>query len=111
MPTVWRIIPSLEFLIKRWETMATHPQYRNVRDAINEGVQSFKSGTERSTIHPTHISYVLVRAFLFVSNICPLIVLLVLDPTVKDRYCHHLWETEQFDAGMRRLEEVVRRYL
>lgn len=22
--------------------MATHPQYRNVRDAINEGVQSFK---------------------------------------------------------------------
>ena len=41
-PTVWRIIPSLEFLIKRWETMATQPQYREVKNAIMEGVRSFQ---------------------------------------------------------------------
>lgn len=40
-PTVWRIIPSLEFLIKRWETMAGQPRYRDLRDAIAEGVQNF----------------------------------------------------------------------
>jgi hypothetical protein len=53
------------------------------------------------------ISYVLVGAFPFLSNIRPLIILPVLDPNVKHLYCCHLWETEQFDAGMRRLEEVV----
>ena len=41
MLTVWHIIPSLEFLIKRWDTMATQPKYQNVGDAIKEGVQSF----------------------------------------------------------------------
>ena len=41
-PTVWPIIPSLEFLIKQWETMATQPQYREVKNAIMEGVRSFQ---------------------------------------------------------------------
>ncbi|KAF8799820.1 hypothetical protein BYT27DRAFT_7217371 [Phlegmacium glaucopus] len=41
-PTVWRIIPSLKFLIKQWETMVTQPQYREVKDAIMEGVISFQ---------------------------------------------------------------------
>jgi hypothetical protein len=41
-PTIWRIIPSLEFLIKRWETMAGQSRYRDVREAITEGVQSFQ---------------------------------------------------------------------
>lgn len=41
-PTIWHIIPSLEFLIKRWETMASQPRYRDVSEAITEGIQSFK---------------------------------------------------------------------
>ena len=41
-PTVWRIIPSLEFLIKRWDSMVKQPRYRDVREAINEGIQSLK---------------------------------------------------------------------
>jgi hypothetical protein len=41
-PTVWRIIPSLEFLIKRWESMVGQPRYRDVKEAITEGIQSFK---------------------------------------------------------------------
>ena len=31
----------------------------------------------------------------------------VLDPNVKDLYCRHHWEPDQYAAGMRRLEEVV----
>lgn len=42
MPTIWQIIPSLEFLIKRWETMAGQPRYRELREAIMEGIQNFK---------------------------------------------------------------------
>lgn len=41
-PTVGRIIPSLEFLIKRWESMADQPRFREVKDAIKEGIISFK---------------------------------------------------------------------
>jgi hypothetical protein len=42
MPTIWQIIPSLEFLIKHWETMAGQPCYQELREAIMEGVQNFK---------------------------------------------------------------------
>jgi len=41
-PTVWRIIPSLEFLIKRWESMAEQPKFRDVKDAITNGVDNLK---------------------------------------------------------------------
>jgi hypothetical protein len=41
-PTVWRIIPSLEFLIKRWQTMAQNSRYQNVREAIASGVKSYE---------------------------------------------------------------------
>jgi len=41
-PTVYRIIPSVEFLIKHWETMAVQPRFRDVRETITEGVDSFK---------------------------------------------------------------------
>jgi hypothetical protein len=41
-PTVWRIIPSLEFLIKRWESMIGQSRYRDVKKAITEGIQSLK---------------------------------------------------------------------
>jgi hypothetical protein len=39
-PTLWRIIPTFEFLIKRWETMAAEPQHRELKEALNEGLQS-----------------------------------------------------------------------
>jgi hypothetical protein len=41
-PTVWRIIPALEFLIKRWESMVEQPRFRDVKDAITEGVLNLK---------------------------------------------------------------------
>jgi len=37
---VWRIIPSFEFLIKRWETMATRSQYQGLKEALDGGIKS-----------------------------------------------------------------------
>ena len=41
-PTVWCIIPTLEFLIKRWESMAKQPRFHDVKDVITHGVQNMK---------------------------------------------------------------------
>ena len=41
-PTVWRIIPSFEFLIKRWETMAKKLEYHSLKDALEEGTKSLR---------------------------------------------------------------------
>jgi len=39
-PTVWRIVPGFEFLIKRWELMANHPQHQEMKDALNNGIKT-----------------------------------------------------------------------
>ena len=59
-PTIWRIIPSLEFLIKRWESMAIQPRYCDVKTAIDEGIQSLKSGIAKWIIRRPHILSALV---------------------------------------------------
>ena len=41
-PTVWCIIPALEFLIKRWELMVEQPRFRDVKDAITHEVCNLK---------------------------------------------------------------------
>ena len=33
---------------------------------------------------------------------------IALDPNIKDVYCRVRWEPDQYAAGMRRMEEVVR---
>jgi len=87
-PTVWRIIPSLEFLIKRWESMVGQPRYRDVKKAITEGIQSLTKWYRK--VDNTSAAY---------------FICLVLDPNVKDLYCRHQWDLEQYAAGMTRLEE------
>ncbi|KAJ7713560.1 hypothetical protein B0H16DRAFT_1435997, partial [Mycena metata] len=47
-PTVWRIIPTFEYLIKRWETMAAHPRYAEIGEALLEGVKSFRKWFHRT---------------------------------------------------------------
>jgi hypothetical protein len=47
-PTVWRIIPSFEFLIARWDTMAGKSQHQVLKHALNEGVKSLQKWYERA---------------------------------------------------------------
>ena len=41
-PTVWHIIPSFEFLIKRWETLAKKLEYHSLKGALEEGTKSLR---------------------------------------------------------------------
>ena len=47
-PTVWRIVPSFEFLIKRWDTMASNTQHQGLKHALNEGVKSLQKWYKRA---------------------------------------------------------------
>jgi hypothetical protein len=47
-PTVWRIVPSFEFLIARWDTMASTTQHQGLKHALNEGVKSLEKWYERT---------------------------------------------------------------
>lgn len=60
--------------------------------------------------HHRRISFVLVSLSCFLKSSIHLHHL-VLDPNVKDLYCRHRWEQEQYDKGIRSLEAVVRTIL
>lgn len=47
-PTVWRIIPTLEYLIKRWDTMSKHPRYSEISLALIEGIESLRKWFHRA---------------------------------------------------------------
>ncbi|KAJ6537529.1 hypothetical protein DFH09DRAFT_1283526 [Mycena vulgaris] len=87
--TVWRIIPTLEFLIKRWETMSTHPKFAEVKDALLEGVKSLRKWFHRADT--TSSAY---------------FICLVLNPTIKDVYFRTRWGDSEYKKGMKALEDV-----
>ncbi|KAJ6596097.1 hypothetical protein B0H10DRAFT_1960212 [Mycena sp. CBHHK59/15] len=89
-PTVWRIIPTLEFLIKRWETMSTQPKFAEIEDTLLEGVKSLKKWFHRA--ETTSGAY---------------FICLVLNPGIKDVYFHAHWGDEEYKAGMEAFEEAV----
>ncbi|KAF9004350.1 hypothetical protein BDQ17DRAFT_1325721 [Cyathus striatus] len=41
-PTVWRVIPSLEFLIECWESMVGHSDFHEVKGALDTGIKNLK---------------------------------------------------------------------
>ncbi|KAJ7193211.1 ribonuclease H-like domain-containing protein, partial [Mycena pura] len=87
-PTVWRIIPTLEFLIKRWETMSTQPRYDEIKEALSAGVESLKKWFHRA--ETSSDAY---------------FICLVLDPNIKDVYFKSRWSKEQYKKGIKGLEK------
>jgi hypothetical protein len=67
-PTVWRIIPALEFLIKRWESMITEPKFREVKAAITEGVENLKKWYRK--VDRTSAAYFICLGAFLVSPLC-----------------------------------------
>ncbi|KAJ7438162.1 ribonuclease H-like domain-containing protein [Mycena latifolia] len=92
-PTVWRILPTLEFLIKRWETMATNPDFVELEGALGEGVKSLKKWFHRTDT--TSSAY---------------FICLVLNPTIKDVYFRTRWSSEVYKKGMAALEAAFDQY-
>ena len=64
--TVWRIIPSFEFLIARWKTMAGNAQHIGLKHALAEGVKSLQKWYDRTngTLSPAYF-ICLGRFFLY----------------------------------------------
>lgn len=73
--------------------MAEQPRYRNVRDAITNGVESLEKWYRK--VDGSSDAY---------------FICLVLDPNVKDLYCRSRWSADQYDAGMERLKELFDQY-
>lgn len=92
-PTVWRIISTFEFLIKNWDAMAGNPQFREVKDALNEGLKSLRKWYAR--VEGSCVTY---------------FVCVVLDPNLKNLYFRARWDREQYAAAMKKLEEVFDSY-
>ena len=93
--------------------MVYQAQFREVKGAIEEGIESLKKWYRR--VDGTSAAYFICLGKLEIKYILHKkinkVQWLVLDPNVKDLYCRHRWDSEQYEAGMKRLEEVVRRSL
>ncbi|KAJ7075640.1 hypothetical protein B0H15DRAFT_791554 [Mycena belliarum] len=105
-PTVWRIIPTLEFLIQRWETMAAHPNYVEIKAALLAGVQSLKKWFHRADT-TSSAYFICLGTFRSFSRRDYTESLPVLDPTIKDVYFRTRWGDEEYKKGMASLETVV----
>jgi hypothetical protein len=88
-PTVWQIIPSFEFLIRRWDMMANHVQHQALNEALNEGVGSLQKWYDQVDGSSSPAYFICLGTsllFHFTMWSCTDLSTLVLDPTVKDRY-------------------------
>ncbi|KAJ7440522.1 hypothetical protein B0H11DRAFT_1883113, partial [Mycena galericulata] len=73
--------------------MSTQPKFAEIKDALLEGVKSLKKWFHRTDT--TSSAY---------------FICLVLNPNIKDVYFRSVWGSEEFNKGMRALEEVFDRY-
>ncbi|KAF9003446.1 ribonuclease H-like domain-containing protein [Cyathus striatus] len=87
-PTVWRVIPSLEFLIECWESMAKKSDFYEVKVLLRQVLRTSINGIIMLMIPLLHILSVLI----------------------KDVYFHVQWNEEQYQEGMKQLEGVFDKY-
>ncbi|KAF8980174.1 hypothetical protein BDQ17DRAFT_1337886 [Cyathus striatus] len=92
-PTVWRVIPSFEFLIECWESMVGHPDFHEVKGALDAGIKNLKKWYHH--VDDTSTAY---------------FICLVLNSKIKDVYFQVQWNNEQYQEGMKQLEGVFDKY-
>ena len=106
-PTVWRVIPVLEFLRELWLNMARHLKFDEVEDAIRSGLENLEkwySKTDDMDVYFVCLGVVFPSPGRTESNV----VITALDPNWKLAYAHEKWAKEYFDEGVAQLEKVVR---
>jgi hypothetical protein len=89
--------------------MAVQPRFRDVREAITEGANSFIKWY-RKVDHTSDAYFICLGKFdqlLTLATHTFMYKSIVLDPNIKHLYCRARWEREQYEAGMKRLEDVV----
>lgn len=106
-PTVWRIIPTLEFLIKRWETMSTQPRYDEIKEALSDGVEGLKKWFHRAETSSDAYFICLGMDHVHHCTAASTHGNSVLDPNIKDVYFKSRWTDEQYKKGIKGLEKAV----
>ncbi|KAF8156025.1 hypothetical protein B0H34DRAFT_517919 [Crassisporium funariophilum] len=105
-PTVWRTIPVLEFLLQSWENMADLPKYNEVQHAIRKGLENIDKWYRK--VNDTDAYFICLGMFTFMNLTgLPHVFLPALNPNIKTAYAEEKWQEEFYQAGLRRLEEVV----
>src|SRR5882757_4984012 len=106
-PTVWRVIPILEFLIKTWENMAEESQYGVVHDALNKGLENLNKWYKKTDDSGAY--FICLGTFIqILSKSCKHLLLhSALDPNFKVVYAEHHWGDDFLKAGLEMLGAVV----
>ncbi|KAF5371872.1 hypothetical protein D9615_009521 [Tricholomella constricta] len=91
-PTVFRVVPVLEFLQETWENMADLPRFYEVEEVLRKGLTNLE------------------KWYCKVTDVDAYFICLVLDPNIKTAYTEEKWKPEFHKAGMKRLGEVFDTY-
>ncbi|KIM78165.1 hypothetical protein PILCRDRAFT_11388 [Piloderma croceum F 1598] len=108
-PTVWRTIPILEYLQETWSSMELSPQFAEIAPAIRASLNNLKKWY-RKTEKTDAYSSVLVCIGFPCKATHVVIILLVLDPSVKLTYAEDKWDDDATQDGMACLKAVFDKY-
>ncbi|KAG2035041.1 ribonuclease H-like domain-containing protein [Suillus americanus] len=85
-PTVWRVIPVLEFLQQSWKNMVADEKFLSISDALEAGLENLDKWTQKTDDTDAYF-------------IC-----LVLDLNYKLEYAQSQWNDDAFNEGVKKLE-------
>jgi hypothetical protein len=110
-PTVWRVIPVLEYLQQTWQNMASSSKFNDFSTAINCGLDNIRKWYHK--IDETDVYFIClgmccIYYYNALSNVLPYYV--ALDPNYKVAYAKGKWEPHDFDEGLRCLQKVFDKY-
>lgn len=112
-PTVWRVIPVLEYLQQTWQNMADSSKFDAFSTAINCGLDNIRKWYHK--IDETDVYFICLGTCCIydndlLSNVLFYYVLLALDPNYKVAYAKGKWEPRDFHEGMKCLQKVFDKY-
>lgn len=106
-PSIWQMIPVLEFLQKLWENMAKLPWFSKVSDTIQKALENVVKWCHK--IKDTDIYFICLGMFIpfhlwwywWVTGFE------ALNPNVKIAYAKHQWDKVSLNVGLDRLRQVI----
>ena len=54
-PTVWKVLPILEAFIGQWREKASNPRYKDIKNAINAGLNTLYKYYNKTDASPVYI--------------------------------------------------------
>ncbi|KAJ8457093.1 hypothetical protein ONZ45_g18454 [Pleurotus djamor] len=91
-PTLWRVIPVLEFLFQRWQSMAKLPCYSDIESPLTAALTNLHKWYQK--LDDTNVYF----------------ISLALEPSIKLAYAELHWDPKYVKAGKKQLEKVFDTY-